>query len=225
MTKPRLIGPCRLGDRTRIDPSVIIGHPSKSSQLSGAQLDESQGSSIGDNCILRSNTVIYEDVIIGHKVQTAHNVVIREGARIGDGCVFGANACVLDHAILGENVRVMEQSLVCEGAVVGNDVFIAPHVSFTRGRYMLGAFIADGRMTQVEADEMERRYADPDGPSVIVGDDVRIGANSVILAGVKLGNGSIIAAGSVVSLDIPENHMFMGNPGRILPTTPPPVKN
>jgi len=225
MSEPRLIGPCIIGNQARIDPSVIIGHPSKASQLSGAELDESSGAQIGDSCIIRSNTVIYEDTVLGSGVQTAHNVVIREGVRIGDGCVFGANACVLDHAILGKNVRVMEQSLVCEGAVVGNDVFIAPHVSFTRGRFMLGAFIADGRMTQAEADDMERRYADPGEASVIIGDDVRIGANSVILAGVKLGKGSIIAAGSVVSLDIPNNHMFMGNPGRILPTTPPPVKN
>jgi len=221
----RLIGPCHIGQDVRMDETAIIGHPSKSSQLSGAGLNESSGAQMGDNCIIRSNTVIYEDTVLGNNVQTAHNVVIREGVRIGDGCVFGANACVLDHALLGKNVRVMEQSLVCEGAVVGNDVFIAPHVSFTRGRFMLGAFIANGTMTQAEADDMERRYADPAGASVIIGDNVRIGANSVILAGVTLGNGAVIAAGSVVSLDIPENHLFMGNPGRILPTTPSPVKD
>ena len=219
---PRLIGDCRIGEGTIIDPSVILGHPSKAAQLSDRNLTAGNGVTVGRDCILRANTVVYEDVVIGDRVQTAHNVVIREGARVGDGCVFGSGAVVLDHAVLGRNVRVMEQALVCEGAVVGNDVFIAPQVSSTRGRHMLGAFVAAGRMTVEEADEMERRYADPNEPSVVIGDDVRVGANSVLLAGVRLGRGVVIAAGSVVSNDVPENHMVIGNPGRIVPVPPPP---
>lgn len=223
MSGPRFIGDCRVGDGALIDESAIIGHPCKAAQLGGGSLNSSSGTRIGANCIIRSNSVIYEDTVLGDNVQTANNVIIREDVRIGDGCVFGGGSIVLAGARLGRNVRVMEQSLVCEGARVGNDVFIAPHVSFTRGRYMLGAFIHAGRMSEEEADALEMRYADPAGPSVIIGDDVRIGANSVLLAGVTIGNGAVIAAGSVVSLDVPENHLFAGNPGRVLPTQPPPA--
>lgn len=221
-TGPRLIGECRIGDGTIIDPLAVLGHPSKAAQLSDRDLAAGSGVTVGRDCILRSGTVVYEDVVLGDRVQTAHNVVIREGARIGDGCVFGSGAAVLDHAVLGRNVRVMEQALVSEGALIGNDVFIAPQVSSTRGRHMLGAFVAAGRMTPEEADEIERRYADPAEPSVVIGDDVRVGANSVLLAGVRLGRGAVIAAGSVVSNDVPENHMVIGNPPRIVPVPPPP---
>lgn len=223
MSGPRLIGDCKIGKGTLVDESAIIGHPCKSAQLSGRSLGSSAGAYVGAHCIIRSNSVIYEGTILGDNVQTANNVIIREDVHIGNGCVFGGGAIVLAGARLGRNVRAMEQSLICEGAVVGNDVFIAPHVSFTRGRHMLGAFIHAGRMSEEEADAMEMRYADPAGPSVIIEDDVRIGANSVILAGVRLGKGAVVAAGSVVSLDVPENHLVMGNPSRIVPTPPPPV--
>jgi acetyltransferase-like isoleucine patch superfamily enzyme len=223
MSEARLIGNCTIGGGTLIDESAIIGHPCKAAQLGGRSLSDSAGATIGANCIIRSNSVIYENTVLGDNVQTANNVIIREDVKTGDGCVFGGGAIVLAGAKLGRNVRLMEQSLICEGAVVGNDVFIAPHVSFTRGRHMLGAFIHAGRMSEAEADAMEKRYADPAGPSVIIEDDVRIGANSVLLAGVRIGKGAVIAAGSVVSLDVPENHLVVGNPARIIPTEPPPA--
>ena len=223
MNGPRLIGTCRIGEDTLIDESAIIGHPSKAAQLTSRNFDESTGASVGNQCILRSGVVVYEDVVIGDDVQIAHGVVVREGVRIGDGCVFGNNAAVLDHARLGRNVRVMELALVCEGAVIGNDVFIGPQATMTRGRHILGAFEASGRLSQEKADEMEAEFADPAGPSVIVEDDVRIGAGSVLLAGVRVGKGSVIAAGAVVSMDVPENHMAVGNPARVFPHKPPPV--
>lgn len=223
MSRPRLIGNCLIGEQTMIDPTAIIGYPSKASQLTNRSFEESTGATIGAGCILRSNAVIYEDVVIGDDVQMAHNVVVREGVRIGDGCVFGNNAAVLDHAQLGRNVRVMELALVCEAAVIGNDVFIGPHATMTRGRHILGALEAAGRVSQEKADAMETEFADPAGPSVIVEDDVRIGAGSVLLAGVRVGKGAVIAAGAIVSMDVPENHMAVGNPARVFPHKPPPI--
>ena len=223
MSATSRIGNCQIGEGTLLDESAIIGYPSKAAQLGERSLENSAGAIIGTNCIIRSNSVIYENTILGNNVQTANNVIIREDVSIGDGCVFGGGAIVLAGAKLGRNVRAMEQSLICEGAVIGNDVFIAPQVSFTRGRHMLGAFIHAGRMSEKEANDIEKKYADPAEASVIIEDDVRIGANSVVLAGVRIGKGAVIAAGSVVSLDVPENHLVVGNPARIVPTDPPPT--
>jgi acetyltransferase-like isoleucine patch superfamily enzyme len=222
MSKTRLIGDCQIGEGSLLDESAIIGYPSKTAQLEQRSLEYSAGAVIGIDCIIRSNSVIYEKTILGNNVQTANNVIIREHVSIGDGCVLGGGTIILAGAKLGCNVRAMEQSLICEGAVVGNNVFIAPQVSFTRGRHMLGAFIHAGRISEEEADEIEKRYADPSEASVIIEDDVRIGANSVVLAGVQIGKGAVIAAGSVVSLDVPKNHLVVGNPARIIPTDPPP---
>jgi acetyltransferase-like isoleucine patch superfamily enzyme len=218
MSGPRILGPRQIGIDTVMDPDVIVGYPAKARLLAERDLSHSDGALLGEHCILRSGTVIYENVILGNHVQTAHHVVIREGATIGDGCVFGNGTVVLERAILGRNVRLMDSVVVSEGAEIGNDVFVGPHVIFTAGRYMTGALEAAGRLTREEAAAREGRYWE--GASVIVEDDVRIGANSVILAGVRLGTGCIVAAGSVVSNDVPPGTQVAGNPARIMRRIP-----
>ena len=210
----QLVGPCSIGVGTLLAADVIIGHPGKETLLKDRNFLASAGAHIGNHCIFRSGTVIYEGVVVGNHVQTAHHVVIREGARIDDGCVFGNGSVVREYAVLGQNVRLMEGVVIAEGAIVGDDVFIGPNVSFTAGRYMTGALEASGRMTHNLAAEQEGRYWQD--PSVIVEGDVRIGANAVILAGVRLGRGCIIAAGSVVSTNVPPSAMVAGNPARVL---------
>jgi acetyltransferase-like isoleucine patch superfamily enzyme len=153
-------------------------------------------------------------VSLGNNVQTAHHVVIREDVTIGDGCILGNHSVVREGATLGRNVRLMEGVIVCEGAQLGNDIFIGSNVSFTAGRHMTGALEASGRMSREEAFATEGKYWQ--GVSVIVDDDVRIGVNSVILAGVRLGKGCVVAAGAVVSTDVPPGALAAGNPARLL---------
>lgn len=212
--QPCIIGPSRIGRSTLLFPDVIIGHPSKETLLADRNFFAGKGAVIGEGCILRSGTVVYEETEIGDNVQTAHHVVIREGVKIGDGCVFGNGCVVREYGLLGTNVRLMECVVISEGAIIGNDVFIGPNVSFTAGRYMTGALQASGRMSQDEGSELEGLYWK--GPSVIVEDLVRIGANSVILAGVRLGKGSVVAAGAVVSSEVPPGMLAAGNPARLL---------
>ncbi|HDL64869.1 MAG TPA: N-acetyltransferase [Proteobacteria bacterium] len=204
----------QIGEGSLIDSMVTVGYPSKGKLIKNRDFLHSNGAIIGNGCILRSGTVIYEDVIIGNNVQTAHNVIIREGVKIGDGSVFGNGTVILTGATLGQNVRLMETVVISESAELGNNIFIGPHVSFTAGRYMTGAYEADGRMSHEEASQLEGVYWQ--GPSVIVEDDVRIGANAVILTGVHLGKGCVVAAGAVVSYNVPPGGLIAGNPGRIL---------
>jgi len=214
MSEPRIIGPSRIGVDTLLDDDAVIGYPAKATLLSKQDLSASRGATIGKRCIIRSGTAIYEDVVIGNDVQTAHHVVVREGARIGDGCVLGNSSEIQVGAQLGRNVRLQAFVLISEWAQVGNDTFIGPGVIFTGGRFMTGALQAAGRMSQEEASALEGRYWE--GPSVIVETDVRIGANAVILAGVRLGKACIIAAGAVVTRDVPPGSLVAGIPARIL---------
>lgn len=219
-----IVGDSHIDPTALIASDVIIGHPSKASLLEHRSLDKGQGATIGAHCILRSGTIVYETAVLGSNIQTAHNVVIREEARIGDGCVFGNGTVVREGAVLGRNVRCMESVVVSEGALVGDNVFIGPNVSFTAGRHMTGAMEAAGKMTHADAAQSEGRYWS--GASVSVEDEVRIGANAVILAGVRLGRGCVVAAGSVVSTDVPPGSTVAGNPSRIVkrgPAAPPAV--
>jgi acetyltransferase-like isoleucine patch superfamily enzyme len=209
-----VIGPSRLGEGTLLGWDVIVGHPSKATLMEHRDFTKSSGAIIGDRCIVRSGTVIYEDVVVGNDVQTAHRVVLREGVRVGDGCVFGNGCDVQMGARLGRNVRLQSGAVISENAELGNDIFIGPQVIFTGGRFMTGAMEASGRMSYEEAAAQEGKNWQ--GPSVVVEDEVRIGANAVILAGVRLGKGCLISAGSVVSTDVPAGALVVGNPGRVM---------
>ena len=209
-----ILGPSRIGPDTLLSWDVIVGHPSKATLITQRDFFVSNGAIIGERCVLRSGTVVYESTIIGNDVQTAHHVVIREGARVGDGCVFGNGTEVQVEAHLGNNVRLQAAVMISEKARFGNDIFVGQGVVFTGGRFMTGALEAAGRLTKQEASALEGRFWE--GPSVIVEDDVRIGANAVILAGVRLGKGCVVAAGSVVSTDVPAGALVAGNPARIL---------
>jgi acetyltransferase-like isoleucine patch superfamily enzyme len=210
----RLIGPCEIGAGALVDPDVIIGHPAKEALLAHRDFTTSAGARIGEGCILRAATIVYEDVILGANVQTGHHAVIRENVRIGDGCVIGIGSVIREGAILGRNVRLMEGVLIAENARIADDVFVGPHATMTAGRYMTGALEASGEVTRQAAMELEGKYWA--GPSIVIESRVRIGAGSVLLAGIRLGEGCIVAAGAVVTTDVPNGALVAGNPARIL---------
>lgn len=212
--KPAL-GASKISESALIARNVIVGHPSKRSLVEQRDFSAGRGVIVGEKCILRSGTVIYEDTVIGDNVQTAHNVIIREYVIIGDNCILGNGAVVREYSKLGNNVRMMDYVIISEAAQIGDNVFIGPNVSFTAGRHMTAALESSGVMTAEERDELEG-FVYLKAPSVIVEDEVRIGANAVILAGVRLGKACVIAAGAVVSTDVPPGALFAGNPARML---------
>jgi acetyltransferase-like isoleucine patch superfamily enzyme len=210
----RLIGECRIGTDTLLDEGVVIGYPSKANILARRDFTAGTGATVGARCILRCGTVIYEDVVIGDDVQTAHHVVVREGVRIGDGCALGNSSVVREGARLGNNVRMMELVQVSENAEIGDDVFIGPGVMMTAGRYMTGSLEAAGKLSAQGARDLEGGYWE--GPSVVIEREARIGSNAVLLAGVRLGAGCVVAAGAVVSTNVPAGATVAGNPARLL---------
>jgi acetyltransferase-like isoleucine patch superfamily enzyme len=214
VTGARTIGECRIGTGTLAAEGVVIGHPSKATLPAKRDFNAGRGATVGERCILRSGTVVYEDAVLGDDCQTAHNVVIREGARIGNGCVFGNGSVVREGARLGSNVRMMESVVVAEGAEIASDVLIGPGVVMTAGRYMTGALEASGQMTRKDAEQMEGEYWK--GSSVVIESGARIGSHAVLLAGVRLGANCVVAAGAVVSTDVPADGMVVGNPARLM---------
>lgn len=179
-----------IGAGTLIEPDVAIGFR--------YHLDCGLAR-IGGHSILRKGTIIYGDVTIGDYFQTGHYAVIRAQVEMGDYCT------VLNHSTLegiirfGTGVRVMSHVYIPSRTWIGDHVFIGPGVTFLNDRL-------PGRTDVMET---------PRGATIC--DDVMIGGGVTIMASITIGERSFIAAGAVVTKDVPPRSLVMGVPGKIQP--------
>ncbi len=154
---------------------------------------------LGHRAIVRAFTVIYADVEIGDDLKTGHHVLIREHTRIGDQVVIGTGSIVDGYTTIGSFVKIEGRVYIPTHTTIGSYVFIGPAAVLTNDKYPL---------------RLRAEY-EPRGP--VVEDHVSIGANATILPGVRLGEGCMIGAGSVVTRDVPPWHMALGVPARVQP--------
>lgn len=135
-----------------------------------------------------------------------------ESISIGDSNSFGLNSylyalnngliCIGNHLVTNRNVMV-DASQAGE-IIIGDDVFIASNVVIRASNHSY--FRTDVPM----------RLQGHEGGKIVIGNDVWIAANAVLVPDVNIGNGSIIAAGCVVTKDVPEFSIFAGIPGRVI---------
>ncbi len=152
---------------------------------------------IGDNATIRRGTIIYANVQIGNGLSTGHNALIRENTKIGKDVLVGTNVVIEGNVRIGNEVKLETNAYVPTQTQIGDRVFMGPGATLTNDKYPLR-----------KRDEYE-----PKGPTLE--DDVTVGSKAVILPDVKIGKGSMIGAGSVVTKDIPPKSMAKGNPAKI----------
>lgn len=131
--------------------------------------------------------------------------VIRR-ARLGEDCVVASGA-TLDGCRFGDRCIVCQNVAAGPGFLIGNDVFIGPNVT-----------LCNDIWPRAHKEFFDIRELRNGGIAIIIESDVSIGANSVILPGVIIGMGSMIAAGSVVSKTIPDNSVWTRD-GKVFPIT------
>lgn len=180
-----------IGKNVTIFDPVQLGFPSR--EHLGKK--EWPGVTVGDDCIIRSGSILYSDVVIGSQCQTGHNVMIREKTVIGNHTAVGTSTVIEGNVIIGDNVSIQSQAFIPTNTKIGSNVFIGPNVVITNDKYP------------------------PTGIGGLVGatidDFAAIGANVTLLPGVKIGRAAVVAAGSVVTKDVPAGMMAMGNPARL----------
>jgi acetyltransferase-like isoleucine patch superfamily enzyme len=148
---------------------------------------------IGAGSTIRSHTVIYAGVVAGARFNTGHGSMIRENNVLGDDVSIGTNAVLEPGNRIGDRVRI-HTGCFLENVTLGDDVFVGPNVVFTDDPHPM-------------CPSYERCVL-----GATVGNFVSIGANSTILPGVKIGDGALIGAGSVVTRDVLPNTVVAGNP-------------
>ncbi|RBQ24627.1 Bifunctional protein GlmU [Candidatus Methanobinarius endosymbioticus] len=151
----------------------------------------------GKTILLRSNTVIYNDVVIGDDFKTGHNVVIRENTKIGDDVLIGTNTVIEGNCTIGSNVRIQSNVYIPTNSVIEDNVFIGPCACFTNDRYPV------------------RVEYDLKGPQIRKG--ASVGANTTFLSNIEVGESAIVAAGAVVTRTVPSFYLAIGTPAKIKP--------
>ena len=147
-----------------------------------------------------------ETARLGDGTSVWHLAQVRELASLGTGCVVGRGAYIGTGVQIGRKCKIQNYALVYEPAQLGDGVFIGPAVVLTNDTYPR-AVTADGDL---------KSSSDWDAEGVTVADGASIGARSVCVAPVAIGAWSLIAAGSVVTKDVPAHALVAGNPARQL---------
>lgn len=133
-----------------------------------------------------------------------HLAQVREEAAIGDNCVVGRGAYIGTGVQVGNNSKIQNQALIYEPATLADGVFVGPAVVLTNDTYP----------RSINPDGSQKNSDDWEAVGVTVGHGASIGARSVCVAPVTIGNWSLIAAGSVVVDDVKDYALIAGVPGR-----------
>lgn len=145
---------------------------------------------------------VHPDARLGEGCQIWHLAQIREQARLGEQCVVGRGAYIGPEVRIGDRVKIQNHALVYEPASLGDGVFVGPAVVLTNDQYPR-AINPDG--TPKTANDWE-----PVG--VTVREGASLGARSVCVAPVTIGAWAMVAAGAVVSRDVPAYALVAGVP-------------
>ena len=149
--------------------------------------------------------IISEDVKLGKDVKI-YGFVNLYGCEIGDGTKIGAFVEIQKGVKIGKNCKISSHTFICEGVTIEDEVFIGHHVVFINDLYPR----ATNEKGELQTEEDWKVIP------TLVRRKASIGSGAVILAGVTIGEGAIVGAGSVVTKDVPDWTIVVGNPARIL---------
>ena len=138
-----------------------------------------------------------EGAVIGAGTKVWHFSHIMKGAQIGERCVFGQNVNVDGGVVIGNNVKVQNNVSIYTGTVIEDDAFLGPSCVLTN--------VTNPR-SQINRHSLYEK--------TLIRRGATVGANATIVCGVTLGRYCFVAAGSVVTKDLPDYALVMGNPAR-----------
>ncbi len=140
-----------------------------------------------------------EGVEIGEGTSIWHFSHVLKGSRIGKSCKIGQNVVIGPNASIGEKVKIQNNVSVYEGVTLEDGVFCGPSMVFTN---VMNPRSEIPRMTELKPTRVKR--------------GATLGANCTIVCGVTIGRYAFVGAGTVVTKDVPDYALVVGNPGRVV---------
>jgi UDP-2-acetamido-3-amino-2,3-dideoxy-glucuronate N-acetyltransferase len=149
------------------------------------------------NYFAHETAVIDQGAIIGKDTKIWHFSHIMPNCEIGEKCNIGQNVVISPLVKLGKNVKIQNNVSVYTGVICEDDVFLGPSMVFTN--------VINPRSAVIRKNEYKQ---------TLVKKGASIGANATIICGVTLGNYCLIGAGSVVTKDVKNYALVVGNPSK-----------
>jgi acetyltransferase-like isoleucine patch superfamily enzyme len=188
-----------IGNNVRIDDNTVIGKLPMKAALSAVTQDQQLDPCIiADDCMIGAMVVIYRGCTVRTRVMVADLASLRENVEVGEYTIIGRGVTIENKVRVGSRCKLETEAYITALSEIGDGCFIAPEVTFTNDNFL-------GRTKD--------RFKYHKGVTMKRGS--RIGANVTVLPGLTLGEDALVAAGSVVTRDVPARKIVLGSPAKI----------
>ncbi|WP_194409722.1 acyltransferase [Microbacterium cremeum] len=159
---------------------------------------------MGDPAIVEASADVADSAQLGDGTRVWHLAQVREDAILGADCIVGRGAYVGPGVVVGDACKIQNHALVYEPALLGDGVFIGPAAVLTNDEFPRAV---NPDLTLKSADDWH-------AVGVTVEDGASIGARAVCIAPVRIGAWALVAAGAVVTKNVPAHALMVGTPAR-----------
>jgi acetyltransferase-like isoleucine patch superfamily enzyme len=192
-----------LGEGVRVLENAVVGKQPTLSPRSTAKREDLAPAVLGAGTIVSTAAVVFAGSTIGARVIVGDQSCVRERVTIGDDVVVGRGALIENDTTVGALTKIQANAYITAYSTLEDNVFVAPCVVTTNDDFM-------GRT--------ERRHELIKGPTIRRG--ARIGGGAILCPGVDIGEEAFVGAGAVVTKDVPQRVIVVGNPARVLRDVP-----
>ncbi len=191
-----------VGDNVVIEDQAVLGKEPKLAKTSTVKLSSLPSLEIGSGATIGSATIVFKGSMLGQDVYVGDRAQIREGCRIGDSTMIGQEVTIENDVEVGDFVKIQSCAYIAASTRIEDNVFIAPMAVTTN----------DNSIGRSKDQKLKK------GP--IIKKAARIGANAILLPGIVVGDEAFVAAGSVVTKDIPAAKLVIGIPAKVVRDIP-----